>query len=76
MSENTEKLQFLMCSQCNGLGYLERKKCRNCDGYGIVAHLDGYLLHWSRIINLQYLKLFLYDTNLNEILSTNVHYML
>ncbi len=55
---NNEQLQFLICSQCNGLGYVGNKKCRNCDGHGIIGYLDGYILYWSKIINPQYIKLY------------------
>ncbi len=57
MPENNDNLQFLVCNQCNGLGYVGGKKCSQCQGKGIVAYLAGYILYWGKKINSQYLRL-------------------
>jgi len=56
MPNNQENLQFLICANCNGLGYVGQKKCRVCHGQGIIAYLDGNILYWGRKINRYYLK--------------------
>ncbi|MFC1598924.1 AAA family ATPase [Patescibacteria group bacterium] len=58
MENNNDNLQFLICSQCNGVGYLVDKKCHVCDGQGVISYLNGNILYWGKKIDAQYLKLY------------------
>ncbi|MFA5188100.1 MAG: AAA family ATPase [Patescibacteria group bacterium] len=58
MASEKDNLQFLICNQCNGLGFIDDKKCKVCLGQGIVGYLDGYLLMWNRKIDRQHLRLY------------------
>lgn len=51
MAAEKEKLQFLICSNCDGLGQVNAKECPVCDGFGIIGSLDGLVLYWDREIN-------------------------
>ncbi len=58
MANDKENLQFLICSNCNGVGHLAAKKCQVCDGRGIIGSLDSYILFWDRVIDYPHLKLY------------------
>ena len=58
MENNSENLQFLICSQCAGSGLINRKKCKTCQGKGVIAYLDGYILYWGEKINSRFLVLY------------------
>ncbi len=66
-NKNKENLQFLICSQCNGFGYVGNEECQVCNGKGIIAYLDGYILFWSKKINAYYLSLYKIEDIINKI---------
>ncbi|KKQ56526.1 MAG: ATP-dependent Clp protease ATPase subunit [Parcubacteria group bacterium GW2011_GWA2_38_13] len=45
------KLQYLLCPKCNGLGKINGKDCFECGGRGIGAWTGNYLLYWGKVIN-------------------------
>jgi ATP-dependent Clp protease ATP-binding subunit ClpC len=58
MAKNNDNLQFLICNQCNGSGVFNDKKCKVCQGKGLIAYLDGYILYWGEKINSRFLVLY------------------
>ncbi|MBN1326135.1 AAA family ATPase [Candidatus Falkowbacteria bacterium] len=58
MENNSDNLQFLVCSACGGSGLVDRKKCKTCQGKGMTAYLDGYILFWGEKINTRFLRLY------------------
>jgi len=46
-----ESLQFLICSNCNGLGEIGGGSCPQCYGLGMVAWFRGSLLYWGKKID-------------------------
>lgn len=51
MTSNNNSMQFLICNQCNGYGFIAEKNCQQCHGKGVVGYLDGKLIYWNRKIN-------------------------
>jgi ATP-dependent Clp protease ATP-binding subunit ClpC len=68
MANGKENLQFLVCSQCNGLGFIGAEKCKVCFGKGIIGYLDGYILYWGRKIDSQHLKLYKIERLINSLI--------
>jgi ATP-dependent Clp protease ATP-binding subunit ClpC len=46
-----DKLQFLICSACNGLGEINGNVCPQCHDLGVVAWFNNSLLYWSKKID-------------------------
>jgi len=68
MENNNNNLQFLICSQCNGIGYLADKKCKTCEGQGIISYLNGNILFWDKKIDKQYLSLYKFEEIINKLI--------
>ncbi len=67
MAGNNDNLQFLVCSQCNGLGEIGSKTCSQCQSKGIIGYLAGYILYWGKKINSQYLRLYQLEAIIHKI---------
>jgi len=68
MANGKDNLQFLVCSQCNGLGFIGTEKCKVCFGKGVIGYLDGYILSWDRKIDSQHLKLYKFERRVNALI--------
>lgn len=41
-------MNFIVCPQCNGIGFIKRKRCRDCGDHGMYSWFGGYLLYIDR----------------------------
>ncbi len=50
---NQEKnlIEFIVCSNCDGRGFIQNAKCPVCGGLATVAHLNGKYLYWGKKID-------------------------
>src|SRR4030042_194969 len=69
MVKKQENPQFLICSNCNGVGELAEQTCQVCKGKGIISHLDGYILFWGREINFKQLSVYKIERIVYKIIS-------
>ena len=66
MPKSVDNLQFLICSNCQGLGYVANKKCNVCHGKKVIAYLDDYILFWGKSINSRFLKLYKLERQIRQ----------
>ncbi len=43
--------QFLICSNCDGTGFFDKKICLNCKGIGFGLWHEGRFIYWGRALN-------------------------
>ncbi|MBL7141762.1 AAA family ATPase [Patescibacteria group bacterium] len=57
-------MEYIICPNCQGSGFIDNKKCQTCSGQGLYAWFGGYLLFldkvfdWVEIIGSKLKKLF------------------
>ena len=49
--KTNEKLNFLVCQNCNGKGFVNNVRCSQCGGYGVVLILQNKILYWGKAID-------------------------
>jgi ATP-dependent Clp protease ATP-binding subunit ClpC len=56
----TNKYNFLVCSDCESSGYQDGKPCPKCHGLGVALHLQDRVLYWGKyydFLNISYDKI-------------------
>lgn len=48
------EIQYLICQECGGAGFHEGTTCTSCDGRGMLAQLEGYILTGIEKITAEY----------------------
>ncbi|MFH0779766.1 MAG: AAA family ATPase [Parcubacteria group bacterium] len=46
--QNIKKPNFLVCPECQGVGYIEDKPCRHCRAFGVALHFRDKILYWGK----------------------------
>ncbi|MBU1131804.1 ATP-dependent Clp protease ATP-binding subunit [Patescibacteria group bacterium] len=42
------KLNFIVCSECKGMGSIDGKACANCQGIGTALYFNDHILYWGQ----------------------------
>ncbi|MCX6740534.1 MAG: AAA family ATPase [Candidatus Parcubacteria bacterium] len=67
MAENKQNLQFLICNNCYGIGYVGNKNCPVCDRRGVISFWENNIYYWGKKIDKSALALNKLEKLLNNI---------
>jgi ATP-dependent Clp protease ATP-binding subunit ClpC len=67
----TQPHEYFICEKCKGAGYIQDKKCQNCDGYAVGVLNDNDFLFWGKVMH----KMSIWQERLHNAINQTVNFI-